>query len=119
MALGTITITGAARLGAALGTLNSSGIILINSGSCGVMPHAASGFTCLYLSCLGNKGVGNGKGFIGAPFNSGEQSGIIHQVDTRPHDITLGMINLERTVGSTVVAEGGGSQLPVGASGHT
>lgn len=110
----TLTLTGVGRAPGAFraSALSASCALLVNSGSVMLMPHAASGFTCWNVSCLGNKGVGLGKGMIGVPRTGGEQSGII-TLSGAGH-IALGAVSVERITGTgttaTTVATGGGTQ---------
>ena len=106
-----LVLTGVGRAPGAFraSALTASCALLINSGSVMLMPHAASGFTCWNISCLGNKGVGLGKGMIGVPNGSGEQSGIITY--SGAGHIALGAVSVVRTTGTTLGGLGGGTQV--------
>ena len=119
MGKSTLTLTASGRLPGALGSPTKSTVALIASGVVGYMPHAASGFSCLLLSCLGAKGAGNGPGMIGIPQGSGEQSGTIsiYQIGsaspaTVPMQLRLGAVSVQRITGTTTLPAGGGTQLP-------
>lgn len=123
MALNTLTLTSSGRLPGALGaTPTASSIVIISSGVIGVLPFVTSGFTCLYLSCLGLDSVSGGRGkpgSLGASMNAGYRHGSIYQLSaSRTFNggvgggaaiIRVTPCRLERTTGGTEVVTGGGT----------
>ena len=101
-------------------------MLLLASGVVAIMPHVASSFSCLLLSCLGNHANPTtspfGRAMIGIP-RTGEQSGVIsiYQVGsaspaTIPMQLCVGPVSVERITGTTVLPTGGGTQLPSGTN---
>ena len=114
----TITLTGVGRAPGCFraSALTASCSLRINSGSVMLPPHAASGFSAWNISCAGQQGIGNGRGFIGQP-PTGEQSG--RMTLSGAGSIAVGFVQVERVSGvgssSVLKGEGGGTQLPASA----
>lgn len=97
----TLTLNGTARLPfssmtatSGVSKVTTSGLLLINSGACALIPKSTSGFTAYKISCMGTIGTGKGKGFIGVD-KKGGQGGVITAGTGGASTIAVGMADVE------------------------